>query len=400
MKNYLKKNNNWLYVTAILLYVLGIILSIVFDKDLSLEDNPILGVFNQMNGWLILLAMVVIAPILEELSFRSWAVKKNWTKYLSLVLSSAFMFLFNPYIALVYFLTFLVIIIFLRKKTKTMLISLAIISSIGFVLAHSGNLETDIFLQTIPMYLGVGLLLSYIALRYKLKHAILTHALYNFIILLLGGFIIPFGDVITLNEGNYNGTLTPVSGLSTQYKTDTYGGYSANIHRKMLPEIIYMIDFDGKYPIKTYPKGYSFYNLNVKTNDTLSLIDLKALSEELKRKANIRIDTLVELREVYHLEIKDVDIIKLNEDDFSDLSDIKLSIELDYIIKTIGRHYDKTIRIPDKYKGLKIIDINKFLNITSDITFEQTLKDLEKEYGITLTPKPTKIKTIRIFEEI
>lgn len=400
MKNYLKKNNNWLYVTAILLYVLGIILSIVFDKDLSLEDNPILGVFNQMNGWLILLAMVVIAPILEELSFRSWAVKKNWTKYLSLVLSSAFMFLFNPYIALVYFLTFLVIIIFLRKKTKTMLISLAIISSIGFVLAHSGNLETDIFLQTIPMYLGVGLLLSYIALRFKLRHAILTHALYNFIILLLGGFIIPFGDVITLNEGNYNGTLTPVSGLSTQYKTDTYGGYSANIHRKMLPEIIYMIDFDGKYPIKTYPKGYSFYNLNVKTNDTLSLIDLKALSEELKRKANIRIDTLVELREVYHLEIKDVDKIKLNEDDFSDLSDIKLSIELDYIIKTIGRHYDKTIRIPDKYKGLKIIDINKFLNITSDITFEQTLKDLEKEYGITLTPKPTKIKTIRIFEEI
>lgn len=400
MKNYLKKNNNWLYVTAILLYVLGIILSIVFDKDLSLEDNPILGVFNQMNGWLILLAMVVIAPILEELSFRSWAVKKNWTKYLSLVLSSAFMFLFNPYIALVYFLTFLVIIIFLRKKTKTMLISLAIISSIGFVLAHSGNLEKDIFLQTIPMYLGVGLLLSYIALRFKLRHAILTHALYNFIILLLGGFIIPFGDVITLNEGNYNGTLTPVSGLSTQYKTDTYGGYSANIHRKMLPEIIYMIDFDGKYPIKTYPKGYSFYNLNVKTNDTLSLIDLKALSEELKRKANIRIDTLVELREVYHLEIKDVDKIKLNEDDFSDLSDIKLSIELDYIIKTIGRHYDKTIRIPDKYKGLKIIDINKFLNITSDITFEQTLKDLEKEYGITLTPKPTKIKTIRIFEEI
>lgn len=400
MKNYLKKNNNWLYVTAILLYVLGIILSIVFDKDLSLEDNPILGVFNQMNGWLILLAMVVIAPILEELSFRSWAVKKNWTKYLSLVLSSAFMFLFNPYIALVYFLIFLVIIIFLRKKTKTMLISLAIISSIGFVLAHSGNLEKDIFLQTIPMYLGVGLLLSYIALRFKLRHAILTHALYNFIILLLGGFIIPFGDVITLNEGNYNGTLTPVSGLSTQYKTDTYGGYSANIHRKMLPEIIYMIDFDGKYPIKTYPKGYSFYNLNVKTNDTLSLIDLKALSEELKRKANIRIDTLVELREVYHLEIKDVDKIKLNEDDFSDLSDIKLSIELDYIIKTIGRHYDKTIRIPDKYKGLKIIDINKFLNITSDITFEQTLKDLEKEYGITLTPKPTKIKTIRIFEEI
>ena len=65
-----------------------------------------------------------------------------------------------------------------------------------------------------------------------------------------------------------------------------------------------------------------------------------------------------------------------------------------------GRHYDKTIRIPDKYKGLKIIDINKFLNFTSDITFEQTLKDLEKEYGITLTPKPTKIKTIRIFEEI
>ncbi|MDD2192254.1 MAG: CPBP family intramembrane metalloprotease [Bacteroidales bacterium] len=400
MKSYLKKNNNWLYVSGITLYVLGIILSTIFDKDVSMEDNPIIGMISQMNGWIMLIYIAVIAPILEEISFRSWTVNKKWTKYLSLILSSIFLLLANPYIGGIYFLSFLAVIVFLKNKPKPTLISLILITTIGFTLAHIGNFERDIFLISTPVYIGITFVFTYIALRYKLRYSMIAHALYNFSLLLLGGFIIPFGNSIILNEGNYEGSLKPVSGLYSKKGTDNYGGYSANISKTMLPEIISMLEFDSDYKIKTYPKGYSFYNLEVKTKDTLNKIDLKALSEELKRKANIRIDTLVELREVYHLEIKDVDIIKLNEDDFSDLSDIKLSIELDYIIKTIGRHYDKTIRIPDKYKGLKIIDINKFLNITSDITFEQTLKDLEKEYGITLTPKPTKIKTIRIFEEI
>ena len=81
---------------------------------------------------------------------------------------------------------------------------------------------------------------------------------------LIGGFIIPFGDTITLNEGNYKGTLTPISGLTSQYTTNNYGGYGANINRKMLPEIVSMLYFDSPYTIKTYPMFNSFYNLKVK----------------------------------------------------------------------------------------------------------------------------------------
>ncbi|MFA6705547.1 MAG: CPBP family intramembrane glutamic endopeptidase [Bacteroidales bacterium] len=399
MKKYLKKNYNWLWISAVLSYLLGMILGIVFEKEISIQDNPILEQISSLNGWLFLITAVVIAPILEEFSFRSWAINKKWTKYLSLVASSAFLFFINPYISIVYFLAFLLVVLLLKNKPKTMLISLAIISSLGFVLAHSENLELSVYIISIPTYLSIALLLSFVAIRFKFRYAILTHSIYNFSLFLIGGFIIPFGDTITLNEGNYKGTLTPISGLTSQYTTNNYGGYGANINRKMLPEIVSMLYFDSPYTIKTYPMFYSFYNLKVKTNDTLNRIDLHQLNQEIIRKTNIKIDTILEEKEVYNIEIVDLKKFEQNIIDTAIEYDIKKHLYLKYLLKTISNHYEIPLNIDEKYYDIKLRDNNKFLYFNNQSTLKKTIKDLEKYYGISLKLKKSKVKTIRIFEK-
>ena len=398
MKSYLKKNNNWLYVSGITLYVFGIILSTIFDKDVSMEDNPIIGMISQMNGWIMLIYIAVIAPILEEISFRSWTVNKKWTKYLSLILSTIFLLLANPYIGGIYFLSFLAVIVFLKNKPKPTLISLILITTIGFTLAHIGNFEKNIFLISTPVYIGITFVFTYIALRFKLRYSMIAHGLYNFSLLLLGGFIIPFGNSIILNEGNYEGSLKPVSGLYSKKGTDNYGGYSANISKTMLPEIISMLEFDSDYKIKTYPKGYSFYNLEVKTKDTLNKIDLKALSQEIIKKANLRLDTIIVLKDAFFVEIRDVEEIKREVKEKMKVDEFPAS--LSGIINSISRFYNQTIIIPEEYNNLMVEYKKEFSTLSSDKSFEDIRKDLEKEYGIILKPKKAQVKVIRIFEEI
>ncbi|MCK9163647.1 MAG: CPBP family intramembrane metalloprotease [Bacteroidales bacterium] len=398
MKSYLKKNNNWLYVSGITLYVFGIILSTIFDKDVSMEDNPIIGMISQMNGWIMLIYIAVIAPILEEISFRSWTVNKKWTKYLSLILSTIFLLLANPYIGGIYFLSFLAVIVFLKNKPKPTLISLILITTIGFTLAHIGNFEKNIFLISTPVYIGITFVFTYIALRFKLRYSMIAHGLYNFSLLLLGGFIIPFGNSIILNEGNYEGCLKPVSGLYSKKGTDNYGGYSANISKTMLPEIISMLEFDSDYKIKTYPKGYSFYNLEVKTKDTLNKIDLKALSQEIIKKANLRLDTIIVLKDAFFVEIRDVEEIKREVKEKMKVDEFPAS--LSGIINSISRFYNQTIIIPEEYNNLMVEYKKEFSTLSSDKRFEDIRKDLEKEYGIILKPKKAQVKVIRIFEEI
>lgn len=398
MKSYLKKNNNWLYVSGITLYVLGIILSTIFDKDVSMEDNPIIGMISQMNGWIMLIYITVIAPILEEISFRSWTVNKKWTKYLSLILSSIFLLLANPYIGGIYFLSFLAVIVFLKNKPKPTLISLILITTIGFTLAHIGNFEKNIFLISTPVYIGITFVFTYIALRFKLRYSMIAHGIYNFSLMLIGGFIIPFGDTITLDEGNYKGSLRPVSGLVSTDRVSNYGGYSANIQKKFLPEIISMLESDNDYEIKTYPNGYSFYTLDVKTKDSLNLIDINALSHEIIRKTNIKLDTIYEIRDVLFVEIEDVEEIKREVKEKMKVDEFPQS--LSGIIKTISRFYDQTIIMPEENKHLMVDYKKEFSTLSSNESFEDISKRLYKEYGITLRPKKSKVKIIRIIEEI
>ena len=401
MKSFFVRKFNWLWICSIILFLFGVIISTLFEDVISVEDNPILGEISSLPGWLFLILAVVIAPIMEEFSFRFWAVKKLWAKFFSLITSSLFLYFINPYFAIPYFVLYLLSILIFKNKKDTLFATLSILTSLGFMLAHSQNLETSIFIKSAPIYTSIGLMLSYIAIRTKFLYAIFSHAIYNFSLLLIGGLILPFGSEVHINNGNYKGVLKPVTGLYSTSNTDNYGGYSVNLHRKMLPELISILNFDSPYEIKTYPKTYNFYNLNVKTTQKDSLIDLKAISSELISKTSVKIDTIIEERMIYHLVIKDLDkFIALqsqtkSSDKNQNLTDLEIFIINIFMSKKIS------YEIPDQYKTIKIKDLSndKLINIIDNKSKEEIIRLLDKEYGINFNPRKGKVKIIRIIEE-
>lgn len=401
MKSFFVRKFNWLWICSIILFLFGVIISTLFEDVISVEDNPILGEISSLPGWLFLILAVVIAPIMEEFSFRFWAVKKLWAKFFSLITSSLFLYFINPYFAIPYFVLYLLSILIFKNKKDTLFAILSILTSLGFMLAHSQNLETSIFIKSAPIYTSIGLMLSYIAIRTKFLYAIFSHAIYNFSLLLIGGLILPFGSEVQINNGDYQGVLKPVTGLYSTSNTDNYGGYSVNLHRKMLPELISMLNFDSPYEIKTYPKSYNFYNLNVKTTQKDSIIDLQAISIELIEKTSIKIDTIIEEGMVYHLEIKDIDKFKSQHSRLSINDENQRFNELGAFIINIFFSKDIKINTPDKYKALQIKDLTdkELSQIIDEKSKEEIISFLDKEYGIILNPNMEKVKVIRIIEE-
>lgn len=399
MKINLRKNYNLLLIIGLAFYVLGMILNLIFNLDASVEDNPIIGMITDMNGWILIIITVIIGPIMEEFSFRSWSIKKKWTKYLCLVLATGFILLsFNIYAGIFFALSFTAIMFLLKEKPKLQTYSFVILTSLGFALCHYGNLDLLNYLVAFPMYFGLALVLCYIALRFKFRYAILTHALYNFTLMFLGGFIIPFGSEITLNQGNYTGKLTPVSGLYSSDNATIIGFKTTIIYRKSLSQIASsLIDKNIYYQYKTYPIGYNFYNLKVVSKDSKG-VDLKSLFKELVKKGNLRIDTISGIKTVYFLKVKDIEKIKIDNNDPRN-KDFIHQDQLQYIISSFAESQNIIIRVPEELKEIMIKDeVVFYRNMQPLVKLPEALKNLEK-YGFILTPKQAEVKTIRIFEE-
>ena len=58
-----KHGYNYLLIIGLALSFIGIITNLFFNIETSVEDNPILGMMMELNGWIVLVAFVIIAPI-------------------------------------------------------------------------------------------------------------------------------------------------------------------------------------------------------------------------------------------------------------------------------------------------------------------------------------------------
>ncbi|MFA6806930.1 MAG: CPBP family intramembrane glutamic endopeptidase [Bacteroidales bacterium] len=400
MKKNSKHDYDLLLIIGLALFLIGLITNLFFNIETSVEDNPILGMIRDMNGWIVLVAVVIIAPILEEISFRSWTIKKNWTKYLTLVLASVFIAIsLNIYAGLIFTLAFLAIMFLLKEKPISQTYSFVALTSLGFALCHYGNLDLENFLAAFPLYFGLALVLSFIAIRAKLRYAIFAHSIYNFLLLLLSGFIISFGGTTPIEDSNYKGTLTGVSGFYSTDTPDIIGDKTIEIHKKSLAQIAsYLIENKLDYQFKTYPKNNSFSNLNIVSKDSND-IDLSDLLKKMTKDFNLRIDTISEIKTVYFLEVKDIEKIKCNKIVKTNNHNIYPN-ELQYIVSSFAESQNVIIRVPEELKKVMIKDDIAFFrkNMQPLVKLPEALKNVEKKYGFVLTPKQAEVKTIRIFE--
>mgnify|MGYP001394992563 CR=1 FL=1 len=156
---------------------------------------------------------------------------------------------------------------------------------------------------------------------------------------------------------------------------------------------------DYYYKNKTYPKDYTLYNLNVVCVDSCG-IDLKSLFKEIVKKGNLRVDTISEIKTVYFLKVKDIEKIKINNNDPRNKDYINLD-QLQNIISRFAESQNIIIRVPEELKDIMIKDDIAFFrkNMKPLVKLPEALKNVEKKYGFVLTPKHAEVKTIRIFEK-
>ncbi|MDR1724909.1 MAG: CPBP family intramembrane metalloprotease [Bacteroidales bacterium] len=311
-----KKHLNYLLFIGILLFILGMTLISFMDTPMSYKDNAVMQMVSKIPGWSFFITVVLLSPLMEEFSFRSWILKGKWSKYLSLVLicgfTAATVGLIWGIVAAILLSVNLFLIPKLYKE-KSSLKSLqtyiaVFLTSFFFALAHKDNLDLSHYLMAFPVYFGLALVLCYIGLRFHFVICILFHSCYNFILLTLGGFTFAMQEPVMLEGKTFKGELVNISGLksSEAEKTKIYNTSKTEdspskiiFHRKLLTDIAKNIikpdnlETESQvYKIEIYPETYRFYNITLEKQNTNISFDCKEIIQTMINKKLIKIDTI------------------------------------------------------------------------------------------------------------
>ncbi len=233
-----RRHFRWALWTGLGLYALGNILTSIFDTDIRTEDFIEDGFGSGL--WPTLILVGIVVPLLEETSFRLWAVgwrRKRAMRTLYLVggaLAAIYVALNTSWwagaVALAVMLACTLVPRDDRKRTLLMLVA----TSASFGIAHAGNVGT--WDWSVPIYFaalaGFGLMAAYLVLNHSLIWSILLHMVVNCFYVLVT-FYIP-GEPVKLETERYAMELSPFRKM--EYMVEEHSGDTVWI-RGSLPAI-------------------------------------------------------------------------------------------------------------------------------------------------------------------
>lgn len=203
-----KTKDNLLIKVGVTLFSCTSLLFLYFYSDLEkLDVTPEIQKIKSFS--LLVILTLIIAPILEELTFRSVFAKFKFSFLLSTICIMGYILVTKNHYLLI--LLFLFIILFVMQKLGKMNVNrffLYISNSIIFSLVHYKTNDFNNFITIIPMFfqLSVGLILIWITLNYGLIKSVLFHFFYNFIFILVLFYTLQFPN-ITSHSIEYNEIL-------------------------------------------------------------------------------------------------------------------------------------------------------------------------------------------------
>ncbi len=159
-----------------------IAISFLEDDGKILDDTYLLRPDSIPFLWL-LLAAVVVAPIIEEVSFRLWLTPKYFWAFCLMV---PWFMVSYPNTILIIVLAILTLLIFIFYKKVRLLSAhnimfILIFSSVLFAIIHGSNfteIHAEHFLL-LPYYTGVGAILGLLRLKWGLWASMLLHFAFN-----------------------------------------------------------------------------------------------------------------------------------------------------------------------------------------------------------------------------
>ena len=184
-KNTLK---NWLLKLGVASFTLLIFLYAIFSA-LGIEYPPI---SRDMIGdklsfeWFVVMA-VILAPLLEEVAFRGFFTAKRWLRIISFIVLLVFIGLSFSYFALALLVLYIATIFVNDRSGKKHINTLLIMNAVLFAGIHytAEDFMTSLGTIAILAQFGMGLILLWITINFGLIKAMLFHAFYNGLLMLL-----------------------------------------------------------------------------------------------------------------------------------------------------------------------------------------------------------------------
>lgn len=179
---------SWLWKTGIALWISGVAFTIVYfhfnpETDQLKESTHLLNRL-QLPKYVVLILTLITAPVLEEFAFRFWTKGKLISKIVSHGLIVMFLALSGTNIFVTATASILLFVIFyvIKPTYRYSAIINAVVTSVIFGLIHWSNYTLfQIQAAAVMQTMGVGLILSYIGLKYRFVFCIVVHFLYNLV---------------------------------------------------------------------------------------------------------------------------------------------------------------------------------------------------------------------------
>lgn len=164
--------------------------------------------------WPIMVYMGLLAPIIEEVSFRLWGNGKLWTGIVSIILMAFWCLSVGWWLSLLALCIGIVILMISKEDRTQRLFAFMLLSSVLFAVAHLGNYDGNMFMTIVGVVhkLGFGLVASYLVVNHNILWSMGLHILNNSILAIPLG--LTFGQVsnsvVTIDNDNFRLEVRPV----------------------------------------------------------------------------------------------------------------------------------------------------------------------------------------------
>lgn len=190
---------NWMIVSGVLLLFTSLFVILYFDVTLPYSKSR----FESTGTFFVkfFIAPLLIAPVIEELLFRGFLSRSKVVNALFLLLGVGALFFFNFHWVLVILilLTYVVYLSYFYTKIEWLLDVAILLSALVFGSVHYSAEELN-FLQTLPFFLvqfSGGLILSWVIYTKNFLSGVISHAVWNLIIVGISLYGLQFVDTTT-----------------------------------------------------------------------------------------------------------------------------------------------------------------------------------------------------------
>lgn len=242
----------------------------------------------------ILFSALILAPVIEEFIFRGFFTKNKGLKIISIIGIPAIILIMQNYYILIIGIPYVILLLIdLYKVNAVNKNILFVFGTLVFALAHYQLEHFQNLITIIPIIgqFAIGLLLIWIVINFSIKKAIITHFLFNLLLLSPMFFELQFPNLDTheLEHNNYKilWQKTPIlKGMRIFSKPHPFEVNATNF----TPLDVYLsYDVDNKPNLRN-AEMFNKYKISIKkTNETAVKLD-STLVKAILLKAELLID--------------------------------------------------------------------------------------------------------------